>query len=77
MAKSIDDTNPDFGGLPLSDVGLCDGSLHTSHNVGLRDELGGWSEVHPWTEPVAEVLLASSRRGSPLAIRQASFVSSA
>ena len=34
MAKSIDDTNP---GFPLGDVGLCDGSLYISHNVGLRD----------------------------------------
>ena len=37
---TVGDTSSGFGGLPLSDVGLCDGSLHTSHNVGLRDELG-------------------------------------
>ena len=45
MAKGIDHTNSGFGNLPLSDVGLCDGRLHTSHNVGLRDELRSWSKV--------------------------------
>ena len=27
MTKGIDDTNSGFGGLPLSDVGLCDGTM--------------------------------------------------